>query len=146
MDSSPVTYRLNQLIVKDFVIFDKNILTQERNFQYTIDIGFSFDEKTNSLTQTIMLSFLKKEEVFLKLILDTSFEIQQKSIEELTVNLNIRFPKNFVHHITAVSIGALRGIISEKTMNTSLGQLILPEINLSSIITDVVYLDISSKS
>lgn len=70
--------------------------------------------------------------------------ISPESWEKIKKKNRITFPKDFLTHCAALSIGTMRGILYEKVskMNSPISQFILPLIDISDAIEEDVTVDL----
>lgn len=98
------------------------------------NFNFSFN-KTERISKCVVnLTFIQDNQPFLKCELQTFFEISKESIEELTSENLVVFPKALLCQFASLAYGSFRGIIYMKTINTNLCNLILPPMYLSEVI------------
>lgn len=98
------------------------------------NFNFSFNKTERILKCVINLTFIQDNQPFLKCELQTFFEISKESIEELTSENLVVFPKGLLCQFASLAYGSFRGVIYMKTINTNISNLILPPMYLSEVI------------
>lgn len=89
----------------------------------------------------ILLKFMSGGDVFLQIEASTHFEIAEESWTLLSNSNNedVVLPKDFLNHLTAIAVGATRGILHGKTDGTAFNKYILPLIDVSKLeVGDVI--------
>ncbi|MFV1977501.1 MAG: hypothetical protein ACC651_17300, partial [Candidatus Scalindua sp.] len=66
------------------------------------------------------------------------FEISPESWSSFLNEEKIIFPKNFLTHLTLLSIGIARGVLHSKTDGTEFNKYILPTLNISQMLNEDV--------
>ena len=98
------------------------------------NFNFSFNKTEGIIKCVINLTFIQDDQPFLKSELQTFFEITKESIEGLTSENLVVFPKGLLCQFASLAYGSYRGVIYMKTINTELSNLILPPMYLSDVI------------
>lgn len=98
------------------------------------NFNFSFNKTEGIMKCVINLTFIQDNQPFLKSELQTFFEISKDSIEGLTSENFVIFPKGLLCQFASLAYGSFRGVIYMKAINTELSNLILPPMYLSEVI------------
>jgi len=138
--SSPIPFRIKSIETQEFATF-KEVYTNEK--EVGISTGFNFGmDKTNHLVAVFFnLSFNSKEEdPFVLLKVRIEFDVEPKVFEGFKSKRAKKWilPKDFLIHLSALSLGTARGILHEKISKTEFSHLLLPALNVSEILEEDV--------
>lgn len=79
---------------------------------------------------------LKQEDTLLLITeIECTFELTKDSWENIGEN-KYKLPVEFLRHLVSLVIGTERGLVFAKSENTSLHKIILPSINLKTIVKE----------
>lgn len=138
-----IGFSLHKVTTEQFAMFDEN-MAKESPTKLSSQVKFGVDEKSQSLI--IVPSFKFEQEKLPFLIIETAcyFRIEPKVWSKLlnaASETQISFPKDFMRHLTLISIGTTRGVLHAKTENTMYNQFLLPTINVHDLVTEDVKID-----
>lgn len=92
----------------------------------------------------LQLLLLNKQKVFIKIQVSCHFNIEPDTWTSFLKDSNVVVPKNFISHLTILTIGTSRGILHAKTEGTEFNQFILPTINVNQLVDADAVFDISN--
>ena len=137
-----ILYKYIKIDLSQFAMFEENLQGESGNLQYSTETSFRYDKSRNVICNTITVTFTQSENVLLKAVASSYFEIHPDSVKELTDEKNrIVFPVNTLIQFASFNYGALRGMLYLKTLETSLSKYILPPIFFNEIINGEYVVD-----
>lgn len=139
-----ILYKYVKIDLSQFAIFEEN-LNESGDLQYSTEISFRYDKSKNVICNTITVTFTQsenKENILLKAVASSYFEIHPDSVKELTDEKNrIVFPVSTLIQFASLNYGSLRGMLHLKTLGTPLSRYILPPIFFDEIINGEYVVD-----
>ncbi|MBQ7237638.1 MAG: hypothetical protein IJS20_02490 [Bacteroidales bacterium] len=130
-----IQYKYSKITEEQFATFEENYdPTSPVQVNNTVSFSFNFDNNTIICSEIIVFSQLDK--IVLKAGLSSYFSIHPDSINELTNNEGISFPKEILWQFASLNYGCFRGVLFEKTKDTALNSIILPPFYFDSLIKE----------
>lgn len=138
-----IQFALVKISTEEFATFEENFQL-DKEVSNNFDFGFSVNSEERLLFWNFKLQNSSDEKLFLKGVFQFAFMISPESWEKIKKKNRITFPKDFLTHCAALSIGTMRGILYEKVskMNSPISQFILPLIDISDAIEEDVTVDL----
>lgn len=129
-----IMYKYNQMELEQFALFEEGCAQEINEVQCQTEVQFGYDKKQLVFCCKMTHKMTFEGKPILKSVLNSYFDINQESVDQLTENNIIHFPVNFLVQIASLSYGTLRGVIFTKTLGTMVNKLILPPIYLNEMI------------
>jgi hypothetical protein len=77
---------------------------------------------------------MQDEKAFLILKTRCEFEIEGEAWNSFISENTITVPEGFASHLAVITVGTARGVLHEKTNDTSFNHFVIPTINLTALI------------
>lgn len=120
--------------VSEFAVLQNNI-DDIKKIKFNTGLQFGVSDEISSIVCHVIIEFLDEaEKILVKLKTDNFFKIKPEEWEKLKKDGEIIIPKNFLIHISMISVSTTRGVLHCKTENTSYHKFILPLIDVNSMI------------
>lgn len=131
------SFSLQKITTEKFLISEKDeVLTEDIKLETKLKFGTNKDNQILAIFPNF--SFNDVNGSFLEIEIGCYFQITEETWKAFNDDNSILFPKNFVRHLSAISIGTARGILHAKTENTAYNNYFLPTINIDEFISDNV--------
>ena len=142
-----IGFTLVGIKTEQFALIPENYTDQE-DIHARSEIEYKFDEENCLLGAFVTFLLLQKDNVFLKISVSCHFLLQKESLNALRSpdGLEYIFPRNFMAHLGAVTVGSARGVLSAKTENTNFNHFIIPLVNVDEIVKDDTHFSITQGS
>lgn len=107
---------------------------------FDLETGIDFEIASEKKQINVYVAFVIKQtkNVLLKLRIACGFEINPNHWEHFVTGGKITFKKDFLAHLTMLTVGSARGILHAKTEGTVFNKLLLPTINVKKIVNEDV--------
>lgn len=131
--TSQIQFAIKEIITDQFAVFEENYDPKKQ-----ISIGTSIQYKLNveeKLIGVFMSVEFAHKKTFIKLEGHCGFVVEESSWNNLMNGTQIVFPKDFIVHITRVTVGAMRGILHVRLERTAMNRLHLPLLNVMEYVT-----------
>ncbi len=145
--SSFIGFTFFKIITEQFAILEEAVNMNEQ-LGLSTQLRFGINKTNKVLAIYCRFRFSTKENPFLILETSSQFKIEDESWKRLVGKneKNIEFPRNFVVHLSMLSVGAARGILHAKTENTIFNHIVLPTINVDQLIRSDILLDLREEA
>ena len=108
-----IQFALVEISTEEFATFEENFQL-DKEVSNNFDFGLSVNSEERLLFWNFKLENSSDEKLFLKGVFLFAFMISPESWEKIKKKNRITFPKDFLTHCAALSIGTMRGILYEK--------------------------------
>lgn len=98
------------------------------------EFAFSYNGTARVLRCETTLNFAQENKIFLKCAMQTFFEIEKESVDNLKSEETINFPKELLCQFASLSYGSMRGVLYVKSINTPVCNIILPPLYVDEVI------------
>lgn len=134
-----IPFRIQHIETLQFAILKEGINEDKMIFSVSFEFGIDSDAK---MIRTIFhYELLEEKEVALKIdvAIHTGIHIDEFDKHLKTIN-GLIIPKNFAAHLGMIAVGTTRGILHEKTKDTSFNKYPIQTINVVELInSDIVF-------
>lgn len=134
-NNDPIGFFLVNLSTDQFALLKEDVNIKDRfDIQTQVRFGVSNDDKL--LAVLVKFRFEQNRKPFIILEVSSKFKVRDEDWASLTDEKgeNIAFPRNFILHLTVLTVGAARGILHAKTENSIYHSILLPTINVNELI------------
>lgn len=135
MNDVNIEYQYIKLEDRQFATFEENF-NAEIPFEITNEVSFGFDFDASILSCSETIGYNQNTKPILKLSVASYFRINPESLKKITSEKGILISKGILCQFASFNYGAMRGVMYEKTKNTSLNKLVLPPFYFDKIITE----------
>lgn len=139
MKDKKINFGLLALKTEQFATFEENYVKGEKS-NINIGLEFKIDKDGKRIAVFTTFTFEQLQKVFLKIQISCHFGIDPKSWNDHISESKIVFSKNFMTHLTMITISSARGVLHSKTEGTLFNQFLLPMIDTTTLVnTDVEF-------
>lgn len=135
---------LLQLSKQNNLLCLKEIIPQKKEANITTSLEFKINTDQKLIGVFATFTFEQAKKVFIKIQVSCHFNIEPDTWTSFLKDSNVVVPKNFISHLTILTIGTSRGILHAKTEGTEFNQFILPTINVNQLVDADAVFDISN--
>jgi hypothetical protein len=139
-----IVFLLKGIKTEQFATFEKYFKESQPNIGLSAAVQFKLLPIDKQIGVFMDFEFQQKNKPIIKLVVSCHFGIHEAHWNQLITAQTISFPKEFVMHLAALTVGTARGILSAKTESSSFSKLILPMIDVASFITEKIDFSLDS--
>ncbi len=147
---SLIGFALNKITTEQFAIIEKHFNDNDNiEIKLSTHIKFGIDPSDKIVVVFPAFIYEQNNSPFLVIEMGCHFKIKDESWNSfLNKDENsITFPKDFIAHLSVISVGTSRGTLHAKTEKTRFNKFILPTINLHQLIkNDLTFSKLSVSS
>lgn len=129
-----IKYNFKNIEEKQFACFPDNF-KEETDTNGNAKLVFSPNIERSEVKCRCKVELKQEDTLLLVTEIECTFALSKDSWEDIGNN-QFKLPVDFMRHLVSLVIGTERGIIFAKTDNTPLRKIILPSMNLKSIVKD----------
>ena len=136
-------FAIQKIETRQFAIIDENY-NSKGSVGMKVGLNFEITPNERIIAVALKIHLTQKNDAFLVSEIACSFEIAPDSWK-LVFNPKENFldlPKDFVAHITSLTIGSMRGFIHAKTEGNQINKHILPTINITELVKTDLHLNL----
>lgn len=133
---------------EQFATVEEAFDEQTKDIKLNSSIGFAAAQDNTVIRMQSRFQYEQKSEApFLIIAVHCDFKLTEEAWQQLHNDADniITLPLGFASHLALLTIGTVRGILHEKTVNTKFNKFILPTINLSERIKEDVVIDLNEE-
>lgn len=129
-----INFLMTGIEIAEFAILEPNI-DRITKLKFNTGLQFGVSDVNKAIVCNVIIEFLdESERKLVKLKTDNHFKIKPEDWEGLKAENVLTLPKNFLIHISMISVSTTRGVLHCKTENTPYNSFILPLIDVQSMI------------
>lgn len=129
-----INFLMKGIEIAEFAILEPNI-DGIKKIRFNTGLQFGVSDENTAIVCNVIIEFLdESEKKLVKLKTDNHFKVKPEDWVELKEENVIIIPKNFLIHISMISVSTTRGVLHCKTENTPYSGFILPLIDVKSMI------------
>ncbi|MEZ4799162.1 MAG: hypothetical protein R2809_05140 [Flavobacteriales bacterium] len=99
---------------------------------YSADFRYTISESNREISCIFKYQFLSDKGLHLIIEVQIDFEFEEKSFKSsIVVGENLIIPVALAKHLAMICVGTTRGILHEKTENTTVNNFPIPTINVA---------------
>lgn len=139
--NQPLGFALRQINTEEFATIDDSV-SVNKEIEIQASLRFGVDQEQHVLVCFSRFEFEQEGKPVLIIEVSCQFEIEEASWEKLINEEKeaIILPKGFAAHLAMLTVGTTRGVLHAKTDKTAYNQLIVPTVNVASMINEDVVL------
>lgn len=141
MQEESVGFVLLGLKTEQFAMFEDNF-SGSKKVNLTTAVEFKLNSDKKQIGVYTGFTFEQTKKAFLKINVSCHFAIAPDSWEKYLKDKNINFPRNFMRHLTVLTIGSARGVLHCKTEGTEFNKYVLPTINVNELLESDIELEL----
>lgn len=139
--NQPLGFALQQINTEQFATVNDSI-SDNKEIEIQASLRFGVDQGQHIIVCFSKFEFEQEGKTILIIEVSCQFEIENASWEQL-INAeeeSIILPKGFAAHLAMLTVGTTRGVLHAKTEKTAYNPLMVPTVNVASMISEDVVL------
>ena len=133
MENESIGFALAAIKTEQFALFEEKY-SSKKELNITTSLEFKINEEQKLIGVFATFTFEQSKKTFIKIQVSCHFNIEPNTWTSFLKDNNVVFPKNFICHLTMLTIGTSRGILHAKTEGTEFNKFILPTINVNQLV------------
>ena len=133
MENESIGFALAAIKTEQFALFEEKY-SSKKELNITTSLEFKINEEQKLIGVFATFTFEQSKKTFIKIQVSCHFNIEPNTWTSFLKDNNVVFPKNFICHLTMLTIGTSRGILHAKTEGTEFNKFILPTINVNKLV------------
>ena len=133
MENESIGFALVAIKTEQFALFEEKY-SSKKELNITTSLEFKINEEQKLIGVFATFTFEQSKKTFIKIQVSCHFNIEPNTWTSFLKDNNVVFPKNFICHLTMLTIGTSRGILHAKTEGTEFNKFILPTINVNKLV------------
>lgn len=130
-----ISFALDNIATLQFAIIESSYSDSEE-IQLNTNLGFGVDHANKIIGVSAKFTFEINTKPFLVIEVGCNFKLIESSWKSFINKDVFIVPKDFIQHLSVITIGTARGVLHAKTENTNFNRFLLPTINVTEIITE----------
>lgn len=132
-----IGFKIVGLRTEQFATLEENFVEKKKSEVIT-DLEFRANKESHQIGVFTTFTFKIAKKPFIILQISCHFMITDESWESCIDGSTATFSKDFMTHLTVITIGTARGILHSKTEGTSFNRFLLPTINVTELVKEDV--------
>lgn len=134
-----IEFRIQHIETLQYAILVENL--DEQKLAYAISFSYGLDTSTKIIRTMFKFELLQNKELALILEIGVDCAIEPKCFDKNIQKENgYLIPSDFAIHMAMIAVGTARGVLHEKTKDSSLNKFPIPTINVSNAIqSDILF-------
>lgn len=129
-------YKYSKIDLEQFAVLTDAPIDNNAEIKIRTDLEFAYSRENRLLANKITITATDKDQMLMKAVMSSYFEIAPDSIEEISEDDGrLVFDPMSLVQFASLNYGSLRGALYVKTANTPLKDLVIPPIYFHKIIT-----------
>lgn len=142
MENESIGFALAAIKTEQFALFEEKY-SPKKELNITTSLEFKINEEQKLIGVFATFTFEQAKKTFIKIQVSCHFTIEPNAWKSFIKEDLIVFPKNFMGHLTMLTIGTSRGILHAKTEGTEFNKFILPTINVNQLVDKDIEFNLS---
>lgn len=130
---STIGFNIVGIRTEQFAKFE-GIFKEDHQINLKTNLQFKLSQSKNQISVYLAFTYEQKKKVFLTIEVSCHFAVDPESWTKLCKDDGIIFPKNFITHLSMLTVGTTRGVLHEKTINTEFNNFIIPLIDVTQLV------------
>lgn len=137
-----VGFGLVKINLEQFAIIE-DLYEKDNKVEFTAVLSFAINNDNKRIKVFIRFGFEQEDKPFIIIEGSCEFIVVPSSWDSFSnaENNSITFPKGFMAHIAALTVGSVRGMLHIKTENTQFNKYFIPTINVAEMVPEDVTFD-----
>jgi hypothetical protein len=138
-----VGFALVKINLEQFAIIE-DLYQKDKAVEFTTALNFAVSNDNKRIKVFVRFGFEQEKKPFIIIEGSCEFSVVPSSWDSFAnaENNSIVFPKGFIAHIAALTVGSVRGMLHVKTENTKFNKYFIPTINVAEMVSEDVKFDI----
>lgn len=144
MANKSIQFSFNSISTEEFATI-KSCYKEQEEVGIETGYGYGINPKEQVVVVNFSVMFKCKDNPFIILKVSCGFEIESQDFNTLADKEKRTFtlPKDFLTHLTVLTIGTSRGILHAKLEKSGFEQFILPTLNISNMIQEDMIFEVN---
>lgn len=139
MKNKEIGFNFLGVKTEQFALLEENF-NKKNEVSLGSDLEFKLNCEKKQLGIFATFRFEQAKTAFLKLQISCHFQVVSESWDNYCGDNKIVFPKDFMAHLSMLTVGTARGVLHAKTEGTGFNRFMLPLINVADLVkSDVVF-------
>lgn len=135
-----VRFQISKIETLQYALLSEKV--DEKSMQFQAGFGFGIDPESKMVRCSFEYTFLSGKEPVLKIETALQFAIEPACFEkQIDQTDKWTIPKGFAIHAAMITVSTTRGILHEKTINSSLNNYPLQIINVLNTVQEDIVID-----
>lgn len=130
-----IGFKIVGIRTEQFATIEDNFVEKKKSEVIT-DLEFKVNKDSHQIGVFTTFTFITAKKPFIILQISCHFMVSDESWNNCFDGLIVTFPKEFMIHLTMMTIGTARGILHSKTEGTVFNRFLLPTINVTELVTE----------
>lgn len=130
-----IGFKIVGIRTEQFATIEENFVEKKKS-EIITDLEFKANKETHQVGVFTTFTFKINKKAFIILQISCHFMISEESWNACCDGAIATLPKDFVTHLTMMTIGTARGILHSKTEGTVFNRFLLPTINVTELVTE----------
>lgn len=136
-----ISFRLRNIVTEQFATFEIDSIPDTHDLKS--ELQFAVNNEIRVVSCKMNFQFLHNSLPLVALTVVCNFDVEENSWKENILSAKkITLPRHFLEHLCVITVGTSRGILHAKTENTPFNRLMIPTLNVSSLVEKDVVFDI----
>ncbi len=144
MEKKKISFSLRSIATEEFATI-KNCYKEEEKVKLETGYGYGLNIEKHSVGVKFSVTFKCGENPFVILKILCEFGIGPETFSGFKKEDEYVIPKNFITHLTVLTVGTARGILHAKLEKTGFEKFLLPTLNISELIKEDLIIKSDSK-
>lgn len=141
-ENSQVGFALKGIKIEQFAIFEESYAPKKETNLGT-ELQFKLDAAHRQIAVFLGFEFMQGKKIFLKIQVSCHFKIEENSWEFFIQENKVLVPKDFLIHLSTITISTTRGVLFAKTEATEFSKFIIPTLNMMEMIKEDAAFDVN---
>ena len=128
-----IGFALAAIKTEQFAVFAENYSSKKES-NVTTSLEFKINEAEKRIGVFATFTFDNAKKTFIKIQVSCHFSVDPESWNDFKKDNLVIFPKNFIGHLTMLTIGTSRGVLHGKTEGTEFNKFLIPTINVNDLV------------
>lgn len=130
-----IGFNLTAISTEQFAKFEENFKTED-DINLKTSVDYKLNQSDKQIGAYVTFTFEQRKKAFLYIKVGGHFRIGSSSWDTFCKDSKIIFPKEFIRHLSMITIGTTRGVLHEKTVNTNFNKFIIPLIDVTKLVKE----------
>jgi len=140
-----IQFSLQGIKTEQFATFQENY-TPKKEIGIAVELELKLNQSIKQVGVVLTLHYDQSKKKIILLVLSCHFRIEDESWKNL-VNIDntlLTLPRDFVTHLSTLTVGTARGVLFAKTEGSFCSQFLVPLINVDSIVSQDAIFELKS--
>lgn len=138
-----VGFGLVKINLEQFAIIE-DLYQKDNTVEFTAALSFAVNNYNKRIKVLVRFGFEQEQKPFIIIEGSCEFSVVPSAWDSFAnaEKNSVTFPKGFMAHIAALTVGSVRGMLHVKTENTQFNKYFIPTINVAEMVSEDVIFDV----